>query len=344
MKWINFTEKSKLVLSMATSRLINSFRNPSLLTYSNILCIKDDEIGDMCYSLHVFEMLRKQYPEAKITLLCKSYCLPLVSADPAFNSIITKWDDANERYDLIVDLKVSWKSLRKALTIWPKARLDRGTVRFTDAFQHLYPHEAETNFKVVAPVISALNQSKIPVMTIRLEEQLQAEQFISKNNLHQFALFHISARRELRKWPLENYLYIAEYLHKEKNLDIVFVGGPDEKADVNNAISKLTFKAFSSAGQLSLAALAGLMKSAALFIGNESGPLHIAAIMKLPCIGLYGPGPQIVFYPIGEKSKFIHHVLPCNPCDQIHCIHPELPCIKRITVEEVKSKIAELYI
>jgi ADP-heptose:LPS heptosyltransferase len=338
MKWINWKEKSKLVASMITSRLINSFRNPSLLSYSNILVIKNDEIGDMCYSLHVFAMLRKQYPNARMTVFCKAYALPLLSADPSINTLVTSWQELKGNFDLIVDLKVSWRSMMLALKHWPKARLDRGTVRFADAFLKVYPHETETNFKVVAPVIAPENRKAIPELTISADDEHAAENLILQHKLSHFALLHISARRELRKWPAERYQALAEYLHHEMKMQIVFIGGNDETADIDLVRGKLSFPSYSTAGVLTLGALGALMKKAQIFIGNESGPLHIAALMKLPCIGLYGPGPQHVFYPIGKKSAYLHHVLPCNPCDQIHCVHPENPCIKRITLDEVKEK------
>ena len=342
MKLINFREKSTLVASMLTSRLINSFRNPSLLKYHNILCIKDDEIGDMCYSLHVFKMLRNQYPDANITVLCKPYSVPLLQSDPSVSRIITDKKERTGDYDLIIDLKVTWKSMAYALRVWPKARLDRGTVRFADAFQKKYPHEVETNYKVVVPVISPANQVKIPVLVLSENDNRDASKFMEENNLHQFAMMHISARRVLRQWPAENYAAIAKYMHDVKGWDIVFVGGPGEEDDIAKVMKALPFTTCSTAGKLSLSSLAALMKRASLFIGNESGPLHIAALMKLPCIGLYGPGPQFIFYPFGNTSTYIHHVLECNPCDQIHCVHPENPCIRRITIAEVTEHIKKM--
>ncbi len=344
MKWINFNEKTKLVASMLTSRLINAYRNPSLLNYRNILCIKDDEIGDMCYSLHVFKMLRNQYPEAEITVFCKPYCVPLLKSDPSVNHLLTDWKELNGSYDLIVDLKISWKGMGLALKKWPKARLDRGTVRFTDAFQRKYPHEKETNFKTVAPVIRESAKVELPAIVLGESDKIESTQFIDDHQLNQFAILHISARRELRKWPLANFCAIAEYLHNEKGLQIVFTGGPGEEKDIEAAQKKLSFASFSTVGKLSLSALAALMSKASLFIGNESGPLHIAAISQVPCLGLFGPGPKIIFYPYGKYAAFIHHVLPCNPCDQIHCVHPENPCIQRITLVEVQEKVNQLVV
>lgn len=287
-------------------------------------------------------MLRNQYPGAMITVFCKPYSAPLIQSDPSISKIITDPKQRTGDYDLIVDMRLTWKSIGYALRVWPKARLDRGTVRVSDAFQKQYPHEVETHLKIVAPVVSKVNQVKFPVLTLSENDHNDASEFINENSISRFALLHISARRILRKWPAENFAAIAKYLHEEKGLDIVFIGGPGEERDIEQVMKMLSFKTYNSAGKLSLTALAALMKRASFFIGNESGPLHIAALMKLPCIGLFGPGPQFIFYPLGETSKYIHHVLECNPCDQLHCVHPDNPCIKRITIAEVTEQINKM--
>jgi ADP-heptose:LPS heptosyltransferase len=342
MKWINMGEKVKLLASMMTSRLINSFRNPANLDYQNILCIKDDEIGDVCYSLHIFKMLKKQFPQSSITVLCKSYSAPLLKSDPSISKVVTGWKELQEKFDLIVDLQVSWKSVGYALQTWPKARLDRGTVRFADALQKRYTHEVETNYNVVAPVIRPVNRDKNPALTTTENDRKKAAEFIQSNNLSRFALLHISARKELKKWPKKNFASLAEYLHNHKGLQIVFTGSPDEDNDVREAMRMLSFSTATTTGKLSLMELAALMEKATIYIGNDSGPLHIACLMNVPSLGLYGPAPKDLFYPYGKKTAFIHHILPCNPCDQIHCIHPDNPCMHRITVSEVKEKVDEL--
>ena len=77
-------------------------------------------------------------------------------------------------------------------------------------------------------------------------------------------------------------------------------------------------------------------------MGNDSGPLHIATAMGTASLGLYGPGDPI-FHPRKENATFIHHILECNPCDQVHCKYKSFPCIQRITEGEVKDKIKFLW-
>jgi ADP-heptose:LPS heptosyltransferase len=339
LKGINITEKTRLTLSMLVSRMINAMRNPALISYQTILCIKDDEIGDMCYATPVFEMLRKQYPSAIITLICKPFNKAFLHADRNIDRIETEWSQLSKTYDLIVDLRISWKSIFFALRKWPKARLDRGTIRFADSALGVYPHELETNYKVVEPLISQANKTKKPTLTLSGEDLVESENFIAEHQLGHFALLHISSRRALKKWPSANFIALAGYLFHERNLQVVFIGDSSEIDDIENVRKQIEFTTFSTAGKLSLSALGSLMKKATIYIGNDSGPLHIAAILNVPALGLYGPGPPDIFYPAGNKTAVIHHVLPCNPCDQIHCVIPDNPCIARITQAEVIEKI-----
>jgi ADP-heptose:LPS heptosyltransferase len=337
-KWINLKEKFKLTSSMIVSRLINGVGNPARYDFESILCIKTDEIGDMCYAMHVFEMLNKQFPNAEITVLCKPFNKPLLE-NSYIKIVETEWKNLKNNYDLIIDLHTTWKSIFFSLKKWPKIRLDRGTVRFADAIKGLYPHEVETNYKVVRPIIDDKNKTLNPKIILSNADIEAASSFISVNNLQRFALIHTGARRILRKWPAEKFIELGAYLYHNLNLQVVFTGDKSEEEEINNIQHQLSFPTFNTVRSLSLTGLAALMKHAAIYIGNESGPLHIAAISQLPSIGLYGPGPQYIFYPYGEKTAVIHHVLPCNPCDQLHCVLPDNPCIKRISVDEVLSKI-----
>ena len=229
---MNFKIKGVYLASMTVSRIINAYRDPSKLQYQRILVIKEDEIGDMCYSTHVFQMLRRQFPDAKITLICKSYGKALIKSTTDIDLVSTSWDELKEKFDLIVDLGCEWKSIFFALKNWPKTRLDRGTVRILDAARGEYPHEVITNLRVVEPIISPENRSSVPFIPLNENDRSTAAAFISKHQLVDFAVLHISARRTLRKWPLKNFGQLAEYLFNEKKLMPVFIGDESEAGEI----------------------------------------------------------------------------------------------------------------
>ncbi|MFZ9754921.1 MAG: glycosyltransferase family 9 protein, partial [Bacteroidia bacterium] len=90
-----------------------------------------------------------------------------------------------------------------------------------------------------------------------------------------------------------------------------------------------------------------LLLQARLFVGIESGPLQLAdrasaAGSPLGILALYGPGVKDVFYPRSLRSRILHEVLPCNPCDQVHCVRPDDTCMMRISEAQVWAAVQEL--
>ncbi len=335
----NWREQLIYGASAIITQLINSGRNPKKLLFENILFIKDDEIGDLCYSIPVFAMIKKQYPNAKSTLLCKPFAKGLVMADPNLDRIFTNWTEIKDKYDLIIELRGTWKSNWYALKTLPKYRLDRGSVKLKNKFSGKRLHETDINYKIVESLIDDENKMFTPVLFQLKEDELEADEFLVSNNLSRFAVMHTSTRRELKKWPIDRFQKIAVYLKEKYQLDIVFIGDKNDIADIKKLQTAIPFQTYSTAGVLSLGAFGALVKKATIYIGNDSGPLHISALNGIPSIGLYGPVAPHIFYPPVENAVILHKVLPCNPCDQIHCVHPENPCIQRIGVEEVKEKI-----
>jgi ADP-heptose:LPS heptosyltransferase len=325
---------------MLLTKAINRNKDVKAYTPRHILCIREDEIGDMCYSLHVFSMLNLQFPKAKITLLCKPSSITLLNNNKAITHITSNFSDLIHKYDMIIDLRGSWRSIFFSLTHWPKLRLDRATVRYANSRNGKHPHEVLTNLQIVAPIIDQHNQHTQPSIMAAKADNKKAEDFLIDNNIHSFALLHIGARKELRRW--NGYAELAKYLYREKKLNIVFTGDASEVKDIRQLQTKLSFETFSVAGYFNLTELSALAAKSAIYVGNESGPLHIAAVSNAKCLGLYGPGEPTVFYPWGRHSAVIHHVLECNPCDQVHCVHPENPCINRITLPEVIEKVESL--
>lgn len=342
MRLFRQTWREKLIYftSMLLSKAINGSKDVSAYKPAHILCIKQDEIGDVCYTLHVFDMLRAQFPEASITLLCKPFAITLMNNNPAITHLTSNFNDLIHKYDLIIDLRGSWRSLLFAVTHWPKIRLDRATVRFENSQKGKHPHEVITNLQIVTPLIETKNRNTQPHIFVSKADIKKADDFLIDNNIGRFVLLHIGARKKLRKW--DKYPELIHYLKKQKGLDIVFIGDKSDTTEINKLQQTLPFETFSVANFFNLTELSALATKAKLYVGNESGPLHIAAISGTPSIGLYGPGEPDVFYPWGPKTAVVHHVLECNPCDQIHCVHPENPCINRISLLEVLEKVDTL--
>lgn len=307
----------------------------------SILIVKWDEIGDMALSTHVFELLRKRFPKAEMHLICKPFVKGLLEADPNLNFIHTSLDAFNRRFDLVLELRGTWGSLFKSLVHMPANRASRASVRFKNRGKQL--HEISTNLEVIRPFLGQMDETPGPHLYFSKDDQQKVEFFLKENGIDKFAIIHAGARRQLRQWPLERFALAVEYLHRKYKLDIVFAGTEEDESAIDSITSDLGFKTYKFTRGFSLSQFSCLCSKASVYLGNESGPLHIASAFGVPMVALFGPGVKDVFYPLNKRAIVLHHVLECNPCDQIHCVYPENPCIARIQVNDVLEALDKVY-
>jgi ADP-heptose:LPS heptosyltransferase len=337
------------------------------LPIKSILVVKWDEIGDMAAAVHVFVTLKSAYPDAKLTVLCKPFVASLIAGDPAVDAVITDIEDWRERHDVVVELRGTWKTLWKSLALrtMPKYRVDRGWVRFLQRGDQ--PHEVVTNERIIRPLLGA-GQPIAKRALYPSDEEIAAAQVWSdwalggvgsaqvnfSSNQSQdektdsveftgYAILHTGARRELRRWPLDRFVGLSKWLLQEKKLIPIWVGTSDEEHQLDEAFALgAAGKKWVAPEGSSLLSFYAFIASSKLYIGNESGPLQLADIAEIPLVAIYGPGVPDVFYPRSARSRVLHEVLDCNPCDQIHCVRPSDRCIDRIGLAAVQLAVNEV--
>jgi hypothetical protein len=145
-------------------------------------------------------------------------------------------------------------------------------------------------------------------------------------------VLHAGANWDRRRWPLARYAELAAALASE-GADVRFIAA---EAGDPGALAKGVTR---SEG-LDLAGLRDLLASASLFIGNDSGPLHLAAALGTPCLGLFGPnleacsGPWPLPGP-ASPHRSLHEDVPCRPCGQVVCIQPWDWCMEKLSFARV---------
>lgn len=336
-------ERRYLVASACGSFVLNIGKNPASQRPRSILVVKLDEIGDMALATHTFALLKRSHPHARLTVLCKPFVKPLIISDPNIDEIITSVDEWIERYDVVVELRGNWSTLRKALELRPLLRLDRGTVRLVHKLGTGQTHEAIANECIIAPLLKIGEPLSPRIYPTDIAHE-HVRVFLASASISRYAIIAPGARRVLRQWSNSHFASIITWLHETHNLRTICCGGPEDRATIDAIVHASQGVAVSAPPSFGLLELASLCKQASIFVGNESGPMHIAATFNIPVVGIFGPGVPHVFYPIGQRSTYVHHVLPCNPCDQIHCVHPENPCIQRVTVDEVRQAIGRVLV
>jgi ADP-heptose:LPS heptosyltransferase len=299
-------EKILYLCTSILSRLINGSKKAHELTITNILVVKLDDIGDMVYALHVFSMLNKKFPEAIIDVVAKPVnhvFFKHVSYVQLYEPGLKKLD---KKYDMMIDLRGNFSSLWFAFRQPLKLYFDRGTIRIKNKYNGGQQHEIHTNYAVAKPVLTGLN-FEYPTLSFSEVEKEMCQSWLKEREIAQFAILHCGANDIKRRWADKRFAALAMYLIEKKNLNVVFVGGPAEVSDITRIQSLIPHKTYSSAGTFNLLELGALCAEAKLFIGNESGPLHIATAVNTPLIGLFGPGVRVVFYPYHKDAITLHH-------------------------------------
>ena len=354
-------EKLLFAFNFIISRMINAGKRTQWTAAKKILVVKWDEIGDMAAAVHVFDILKQSHPQAEITVLCKPFVASLLQNHPAISGVITQEQGWTERYDVVVELRGTWSTLWKSIhwKTMPKYRFDRGWIRFKQRGNQ--PHELLTNYRIVEPFLKTEYQGLDNTLVLRemrklypsQQDRSTAEQWKnwalddSAVDVKSYVILHTGARSALRRWSTERYVQLSKWLLEEQKLMPVWVGTQEEQSQIEEAMN------LGAAGKAWIAGVVdpksdGLLSffafiaEAALYIGNESGPLQLADIADVPTVAIYGPGVPHVFYPIGKRSRVLHHILSCNPCDQLHCSQPNDRCVDRVELTQVKQAVLQV--
>ncbi|MDC0468126.1 glycosyltransferase family 9 protein [Bacteroidia bacterium] len=329
-------EKLLYFLSSICTKYINLLGNKNY-SFERILVIKLDEIGDLVTALPVFYNIHNKYPKAQITVLCKPFNA-IFFKNIEYVNCIHDLDSNSRKYDLILDLRGNEQTLRYALSSRPYYRLDRGSIRFKNKLLGGQKNEIDTNLEVISPLID----EKMPTSNaihLSPKETIKVDKFIEQEGLNEFVIIHAGARDKARRWPIDRFQEIIKYINERYSMSCMLVGGEDDRELNDQCLSGVQDKNNRNVvGTFDLIEYAALCSKASLFIGNESGPLHIAAAQNTPNIALFGPGVKNVFYPKNDKSIVHHYFLANGHKNQTI----ENSTIFSITTSEVKQSIDQL--
>ncbi|WP_414663838.1 glycosyltransferase family 9 protein [Horticoccus sp. 23ND18S-11] len=150
------------------------------------------------------------------------------------------------------------------------------------------------------------------------------------------------ANVRLKTWPAERFAAALQYLREHYRLPVVLVGHESERAYLDPLLRQLGTGASATlpAAALwigregSLPELAALLAHAALFLGNDTGAMHLAAAVGVPVVAIFGGGTWPRFIPAARRGAAVVHPLPCFGCGW-DCAFGDAPCLGAITTADV---------
>lgn len=310
--------RKRPVLRVAMSQGTPSLRSP------RILIVRLSAIGDVIQGMPIANALRQRYPEAMLAWAVGEQGAPLLDGHEALDELITLprgWLKSPAtigrlrrqlramRFDLAIDAQGLSKSAIVSWLSGAKRRLGFGRVWGREFSRWLNNELVDTTAKhVVDRNLQLLRPLGVESPAVRFQvpehrrDREAADEMIRRAGLKDgFAIVNSGAGWPSKLWPNDRYAEVATYLGREKGVPTLIVWGkPDERVAAEQ-IAAASAGYAQVAPPTTLMQLASLARSARLFVGSDTGPLHLAAAVETPCVGLFGPWPAERHGPYGPK-------------------------------------------
>lgn len=157
-----------------------------------------------------------------------------------------------------------------------------------------------------------------------------------------YIIVHPFAGWSYRTWPLDNFRELVHRILGYFSGYILIVCAESDRSRIQPLVQEFDRHPRVVFGiGLPLNDLAVILARACLFIGNDSGPLHLAAGVGTPLVGLFGPAPPELTGRVLDTSSFVYKKVECSPCNQDDCVRKWSPCMTRISVDEVFERVKQ---
>ena len=338
----------------------------------NILLIRLRLIGDVVFTTPAVTAIRRRFPHARITYLVEAAAEPVVRHHPAIDQVVVverphglaRWrydlvlgrQLRADRYDLVIDFH---GGPRSALLAWMSGAPQRigyalpgrwfeYTTRVPWTRSLVPPRHSVINQWAlleplgIAPPDRAVDPVVMPVdrdAQARVSARLQA---LGVDASAQIVVMHVSAGNPFRRWPAASFAQAAALLAQETPARrVVLTSGPSEREAADAITAEARRMAGDAArqilhtGEFDLSELHALVARSAVYIGGDSGPMHVAATTGTPMVALFGPTLPERSMPWRDPRVPSLAVdggpLPCRPCHQRHCEPGDFRCLTSIS-------------
>lgn len=344
---------------------------------ARILIVRLSAMGDVIHTLPAVQLLRDAFPQAMIGWLIEERWAELLSAAgatrrglrslqrplvdwvhtvnlkgwrnslfsvPTLQQIATVWNDVRHvKYDLAVDLQGALRSA--VLARWSGARVVWGASEPRESPASMWytrqviakgQHVVEQNVSVAAEITQ--QSMAVPPAILPRDPTAEAKiaQKISEHRIREFVIVNPGAGWGAKRWPVERYGQVARDL-AETGLRSVINYGPGEEA-LALGLQRVSQDA-AAPMRLSLTELIALTRCAKLFIGGDTGPLHLAAALRVPVVAIFGPTDPARNGPYGTRSVVLRS--PASLTTHTRHSQPEQGLLE-ITAESVTAAACSL--
>jgi ADP-heptose:LPS heptosyltransferase len=344
----------------------------------NILLVRLRLVGDAVFTTPAIRALRRHYPQSRLAYVIEEEAAAVVRHNPHLDEVIVASSPhapgrlradlslirrlRSERYDLAIDFH---GGPRSSLLTWASGagtRIGYDVAGRSWMYTTVVPrprelrprHSVESQWDVLLPLGIApptpetdpTEMSADPAAIAAVDRRL-SDAGIRQHEA--IIVLHVSAGNPFRRWPAASFVdLICRLLSMDSTRRIILTSGPSDAgaasriADAARALVAAEARgAIVQCGEFDLPELRALIDRAALYIGGDSGPLHVAGTTAVPIVGLYGPTLPVRSQPYRSASFISEAVdagtLPCRPCNQRRCEPGDFRCLTGVTADAVAA-------
>jgi heptosyltransferase-3 len=323
----------------------------------NILIIKLRYIGDVLLATPTIRAIKAARPDVRVTMMVNRGTEDVLSGNPDLDEIIVLDKGSlteqsrliaglrRRGFDTVIDLTdgdrsafLSWvcgASVRIGFNDeqrW-RGRYYTQVVQPVPGVRHRIDRDLET-----LKLINIQADSTDPQLWLTPEESNSADQLLDQLGVqrsHSMVILQPGARYWFKAWPPERFAELADRLISQYSCQVL-IGGSHQDIELAEQIRQIAkSKPIVMAGRTTIKQFASIAKKSALFVGSDSGAMHIASAVGTPVVALFGPSNPREWGPRGGPVEVLYKELDCRSCFHPTCIRGEENCMRLITVEEV---------
>lgn len=309
-------------------------KTPSAAASSSprILIVRLSAIGDVIHGLPVLCALRERLPRAALAWVVEEPSAELLRGHQALDELVTlpkKWLKSPGivrqlrcrlrafEPDMAIDLQGLTKSAVAAWLSGAKRRIGFGDRNARELSRWFYTEKVTSQSRHVIDVyLELLRPLGIESPEVRFEitdhraHRIAAKEIVRRAGCQGgFCVIHPGAGWPSKRWPPARYAAVARRLGEQWGLPSMVVWAGDEGRAWAERIAADSEGHAQLAPPMSLTELAALARRARLYLGSDSGPLHLAAAVGTPCVGLYGPWPAERHGPYGPGHVVVQKMV-----------------------------------
>lgn len=342
-------------------------RSASLDTPSSILIIKPCCLGDVLMATPVIAALRRAFPRARIDFAVGGWSRAMVENNPRLDGLVDCGRvGSGSRYtwrkylDLVRRIRAGGYEACFVLDRSPlisllpylggvpqRVGLDsqgRGFSLTVGVPVAGLKHEADLYLDTVRAVGIEVNEPRLEFYPTEEDRRCVAEMINKRRGDAQLIVIHPAGGSNpgtilaAKRWPPQRFAALADRLTEERGAQVLLVGGPDDGPIAAAIKDGMRQEPCDLTGQLTFGQLGALLERCDLFIGHDTGAMHLAVAVGAPVVAIFGPSDPRMYGPYGGKSVPLWHDVGCNPCllrGRWDSACRQFKCIEAVTVEEV---------